>query len=165
MGITKAQAAKAKKDLKAGKEFDDAVYDAFVEYFTDGDEMPYGTKKARSGDPYNWTADKLGSMPDAEVEELIDTLTEENFGKITDIFNSSLNESSGFRESQLHKNLNNLLDTVERLVRITSDTSVTMKMVKEFGGDDKLLKNVNKTLTKSLDDLEDVLKSVYSNAE
>jgi hypothetical protein len=36
-------------------EMSDALYDALYDYYFD--DMPYGTKKARTGDPYEWVAD------------------------------------------------------------------------------------------------------------
>jgi hypothetical protein len=29
------------------------------DYYSDNGEMPYGTMKARTGDPYNWISDRL----------------------------------------------------------------------------------------------------------
>jgi len=37
-------------------------FDELYEYFTENGEMPYGTAKARDGDPYQWIANKLESM-------------------------------------------------------------------------------------------------------
>lgn len=36
---------------------DPLVYDKLFDYFSD--EMPYGTQKARDGDPYAWIHDRL----------------------------------------------------------------------------------------------------------
>jgi hypothetical protein len=51
-------------DFEAGGEIDDDLYHALYDYYFD--EMPYGTKKARDGDPYEWVsqrlADDLGVM-------------------------------------------------------------------------------------------------------
>jgi hypothetical protein len=38
-------------------ELSDSLYDALYGYYTD--EMPYGTAKARSGDPYEWISDRF----------------------------------------------------------------------------------------------------------
>ena len=35
----------------------DALYDALYDYYFD--DMPYGTKKARDGDPYEWISDRF----------------------------------------------------------------------------------------------------------
>ena len=41
----------------------DELYEKlFVEYYVDCEEMPYGTKKARTGDPYQWMYDRLHSL-------------------------------------------------------------------------------------------------------
>ena len=40
---------------------DDAKVDAFL-YDHFEDEMPYGTKKARDGDPSNWIADHMSGL-------------------------------------------------------------------------------------------------------
>lgn len=34
-------------------------FDKLFEYYLSTGEMPYGVAKARTGDPYNWIADKL----------------------------------------------------------------------------------------------------------
>jgi len=58
--------------FKAGGEIDDNVdfYEALYSYYSDAGEMPYGTQKARDGDPVQWIADRLdaetGMMPVAE---------------------------------------------------------------------------------------------------
>jgi hypothetical protein len=42
-------------------------FDELYEYYTHPDRgtdmMPYGTAKARTGDPYNWIADQLDKVP------------------------------------------------------------------------------------------------------
>lgn len=44
-------------DFKAGGEINDDLYHALYDYYFD--DMPYGTKKARDGDPYEWVSDRL----------------------------------------------------------------------------------------------------------
>lgn len=52
-------------------ELSDALYSALYDYYTDNGEMPYGTAKARDGDPYEWIGDRLdqhlgeSSLPNA----------------------------------------------------------------------------------------------------
>ena len=41
-------------------ELSDALYSALYDYYTDNGEMPYGTAKARDGDPYQWIGNQLG---------------------------------------------------------------------------------------------------------
>jgi len=47
------------KDFEETGEVSDALHDALYDYYFD--DMPYGTKKARSGDPYEWVADRFGA--------------------------------------------------------------------------------------------------------
>jgi len=47
------------RDFKAGGDLDERLYDALYDYYQD--DMPYGTKKARDGDPYEWITDRLDS--------------------------------------------------------------------------------------------------------
>jgi hypothetical protein len=51
-------------DFEAGAELDRDLFDALYDYYFD--DMPYGVKKARTGDPYEWVserlADELGVM-------------------------------------------------------------------------------------------------------
>jgi hypothetical protein len=59
--------------FKAGGDIDENqdFFDALYEYYFD--EMPYGVKKARDGDPYEWITDRLdqesGISPVAEAED------------------------------------------------------------------------------------------------
>jgi hypothetical protein len=43
--------------MRLGDDFPDDLYDNLYEYYMD--EMPYGTAKGRTGDPYQWISDKL----------------------------------------------------------------------------------------------------------
>jgi hypothetical protein len=60
------------KKFKKGHELDDRLYDALYDYYSE--DMPYGIKKARDGDPHTWVSDKfdedlgLDNMPDMNVE-------------------------------------------------------------------------------------------------
>ena len=45
------------KKFKKGHELDDRLYDALYDYYSE--DMPYGIKKARDGDPYNWVSDQF----------------------------------------------------------------------------------------------------------
>ena len=47
------------KDFTQSGEMSDALYDALYDYYFD--DMPYGTKKARDGDPYEWVADRFAA--------------------------------------------------------------------------------------------------------
>jgi hypothetical protein len=55
-------------DWKQGQDFSDDLFHALYDYYFD--EMPYGTKKARDGDPYEWISDRLDQdLGHDEVEE------------------------------------------------------------------------------------------------
>ena len=45
------------KDFEATGEMSDALYDVLYDYYFD--DMPYGTKKGRDGDPYEWIGDRF----------------------------------------------------------------------------------------------------------
>ena len=47
------------KDFMSGGDMSEALYDALYDYYQD--DMPYGTKKARDGDPYVWVADRFSA--------------------------------------------------------------------------------------------------------
>ena len=44
-------------DFEKGAELDQDLFDALYDYYFD--DMPYGTKKARDGDPYEWVSERL----------------------------------------------------------------------------------------------------------
>ncbi len=52
--------AKLEKAMKLGDEIPDDLYDNLFEYYLD--EMPYGTAKARTGDPMQWIQAKLQTV-------------------------------------------------------------------------------------------------------
>jgi len=41
------------------EDISDAAYEKAYTYYLSNGEMPYGTAKARSGDPYMWVMDRL----------------------------------------------------------------------------------------------------------
>ncbi len=47
------------KDFTETGDMSDDLYDALYDYYFD--DMPYGTKKARTGDPHEWVADRFAS--------------------------------------------------------------------------------------------------------
>ena len=61
-------------DIDANQDFFDALFDYFSNMGEEDGGMPYGTQKARDGDPYNWIADKLDSLDHAPVVETEDDL-------------------------------------------------------------------------------------------
>ena len=46
-------------DFEQSGEMSDSLYDALYDYYFD--DMPYGVKKARDGDPYEWISDRFAS--------------------------------------------------------------------------------------------------------
>lgn len=52
----------AKKYLEKDGILPDHLFDYFFDYYTGSGEMPYGTAKARDGDPYTWIEDKLNYL-------------------------------------------------------------------------------------------------------
>lgn len=47
------------KKFEQGGDLDDDLYDALYDYYSNSGEMPYGTMKARTGDPYEWVTQRL----------------------------------------------------------------------------------------------------------
>jgi hypothetical protein len=47
------------KDFQENDELSDELYNALYDYYFD--DMPYGTKKARTGDPHEWVADRFAA--------------------------------------------------------------------------------------------------------
>jgi len=61
--IEKLIGAKALKNIiKNGIDPDDDVFQKLFDYYADSGEMPYGTMKARDGDPDVWIADRLADL-------------------------------------------------------------------------------------------------------
>ena len=49
------------KKFEQQGDLDDDLYHALFDYWNDAGEIPYGTQKARDGDPYEWVAQNLQS--------------------------------------------------------------------------------------------------------
>jgi hypothetical protein len=84
------------KNFEANGDLDDDLYHALYDYYSDNGEMPYGTMKARTGDPYNWISDRLAN-------EL--GVTESNSGMImpeADVLNT-FEVMSGFDAPAVHE--------------------------------------------------------------
>lgn len=161
--FSKVLANKAKQQLKRNQEFDDEITEIFMIHFMDSNEMPYGAQKARNDDPYNWTSNKLGQMPDAEIVELIDTLTEsKDFASLKSIFEHS-NLKEGMSEIQINKTLDKIDEDLNRLFRLTQDTSVLFKSFVDAGGDGAILKELNKLMKSAIDLPSDAMRSISSS--
>jgi len=84
------------RNFEANGDLDDDLYHALYDYYSDNGEMPYGTMKARTGDPYNWISDRL-------ADEL--GVTESNSGMImpeADVLNT-FEVMSGFDAPAVHE--------------------------------------------------------------
>lgn len=94
-------------DFEHGADIDDHLYDALYDHYCNNGEMPYGTMKARDGDPYEWVANRLdmelkhgaaselralgegGSTANPEIEAIMDKYPYEakqfkEFGELDD---------------------------------------------------------------------------------
>ena len=60
--LTSKELREVKSILDDESELEDHMdlHEKLFDYFSD--EMPYGTQKARTGDPFNWIFDKLDSL-------------------------------------------------------------------------------------------------------
>ena len=55
------------REFSQGNDLDDNLYHALYDYYFD--DMPYGVKKARDGDPYAWVADRFDdAIKNGEIE-------------------------------------------------------------------------------------------------
>jgi hypothetical protein len=59
--------------FRSSGELNDRLYSALYDYFVNGDEMPYGVAKARTGDPMQWISDRLAQhlgMNEGDLDEV-----------------------------------------------------------------------------------------------
>ena len=54
--------AQVKSAAEQGMGITDEMYDVLFDYYTESGEMPYGTAKARDGDPMEWIEERVGEM-------------------------------------------------------------------------------------------------------
>ena len=47
------------KQFRQGADLDSDLYEALFDYYSNTGEMPYGTMKARTGDPFEWVTNRL----------------------------------------------------------------------------------------------------------
>lgn len=59
MSLEIIMTAEAVAMFVATGEVEPETYDRLFDYFLRNGEMPYGTAKARTGDPHQWVADRL----------------------------------------------------------------------------------------------------------
>jgi hypothetical protein len=59
------------KNFQAGGDMDDDLYEALFDYYLNAGEMPYGVAKARTGDPFEWVAERF-DQDNPAMDEAID---------------------------------------------------------------------------------------------
>lgn len=64
------------KRFAAGEDMDQDLYEALFDYYSNSGEMPYGTMKARTGDPYEWVCDRFEREMHPSHDSLEDGNTE-----------------------------------------------------------------------------------------
>lgn len=57
--MSKDDAENVAQSINDGIEMRDDVWDTVYNFYIENGEMPYGTAKARDGDPYEWIGDTL----------------------------------------------------------------------------------------------------------
>lgn len=62
-------------DIDENQDFFDALFDYYSDMGEEDGGMPYGTQKARDGDPYQWISDRLNALDNAPVVEADDEAT------------------------------------------------------------------------------------------
>ncbi len=82
------------KAFEQGGDLEENLYDALFDYYLDSGEMPYGTAKARTGDPYEWVTERLVS--ELNLEETTTTVVVPDESQ-TDL--SELSALAGLKES------------------------------------------------------------------
>ncbi len=161
--FTKTEAERLKNYIRNGDldRITDDQMEKFMEYYMDNNTMPYGVQKARDGDPYEWTSDKIASLPEDDLIDLVYKLTEND--SIAQRFEKNLlNEGLTFKQRQLQKSLDLMLDQLEKMSRMSEPTSNVAKNILEMDGDHKALALFHKKIDDAYDDLTDILMSCFS---
>ena len=57
--LTQAQVSELARQALANSDIVDDNFDELFEYYTRTNQMPYGTAKARTGDPFTWIQHRL----------------------------------------------------------------------------------------------------------
>jgi hypothetical protein len=55
------EAAAVIEALQTNDDIADEAYETFFEYYCNNGEMPYGTAKARDGDPIEWVCERVAA--------------------------------------------------------------------------------------------------------
>jgi hypothetical protein len=85
------------KTFEQGGDLEDNLYDALYDYYLSSGEMPYGTAKARSGDPYEWVTEKL--VAELNLEETTTTVVVPDSAQPSAMELDELAKLAGLRES------------------------------------------------------------------
>lgn len=57
--LTSVEEVQIAEFVQSGSELPDELNQKLFDFFCDTDQMPYGTAKARDGDPYEWIQERL----------------------------------------------------------------------------------------------------------
>lgn len=87
------------KQFEQDGELDSDLYDALFDYYFNAGEMPYGTAKARTGDPYEWVSQRL--YDDLGLNEGDNMATFE--GDTEDAIAAFLNRGGEIQQGKYHK--------------------------------------------------------------
>lgn len=60
------------ENFNQGGDLADDLYDELYDYYAGNGEMPYGTMKARTGDPYEWVSQRLAREMDAAQTDMFE---------------------------------------------------------------------------------------------
>jgi hypothetical protein len=82
------------KDFAAGAELSDELYHALYDYYFLHGEMPYGTAKARDGDPYEWIHQRF----DQDVHQYVNESITEGRKKVTERYDDEDDDWYGFND-------------------------------------------------------------------
>ena len=99
------------RNFHAGQEMDNDLYEALFDYYSSNGEMPYGVMKARTGDPYDWVA--------------------ERFDQDTNSMGASLGSGSQFTEAQYTARSHDD-QSLNELAKLAGITNESMSVI---GGD------------------------------
>lgn len=87
------------KQFEQDGELDTDLYDALFDYYFNAGEMPYGTAKARTGDPYEWVSQRL--YDDLGLNEGDNMATFE--GDTEDAIAAFLNRGGAIQQGKYHR--------------------------------------------------------------
>jgi len=115
----------------------DAFYEELFNYFVDTGDMPYGTMKARDGDPYEWIADKILNMDDDNPIKHEDTDPASGYADAT---LNNVEREDDWDEHWKEVRRGTDRDQLNRLIKIRNG------YIKRYGSDAKSTKHVDKLI-------------------